>query len=229
VAALPVDRHLELVRLRHHRPGAETDDPARQRLPEVEAEDPVHALEGAFGHHQRRAAGRFLLGRLEQEDEGAGQRLQPRGEHLGGAHQDRHVTVVTAGVHHARDLGTILVLGELIDRQRVHVRAERDGAAGPAAAQDTAQARAAARAHRHAARLEELAHHARRAVLLEAELGVPVEVAAPLDEGGFEVVDVGSERVLHRSPIAGSWQRITNAAASLSCWSRARPPARRRR
>jgi hypothetical protein len=79
-----------------------------------------------FGDH-RLGAARTLLARLEHEDDIAGQLVPYLGQQPGRADQDRDVQVVAAGVHGAGDLGRVLDLGELGDRQRVHVAAQEDG------------------------------------------------------------------------------------------------------
>ncbi len=60
----------------------------------------------ALVHHQAGAADalphRALLGRLEQQLDRAGQAGALGREHLGRRHQDRHVAIVAAGMHHPR-------------------------------------------------------------------------------------------------------------------------------
>ena len=72
--------------------------------------------EGAFGEHPPGAAGlaarHALLGRLEDAASPCrGSSSCIAGEHLGGAHQDRGVGVVAAGVHHADLLAVPLGAG----------------------------------------------------------------------------------------------------------------------
>jgi hypothetical protein len=47
-----------------------------------------------------------------------------------GADQHRDVRIVAAGVHHALHLGREVEAGLLMDRERIHVRAQQDGRAG---------------------------------------------------------------------------------------------------
>jgi hypothetical protein len=88
-----------------------------------------HQLGAAFLAERRR-----LLGRLEDELDGALQLVAHRRQDLGDAHQDRDVRVVTARVHHAgfravphrADRALERDVGLFGDRQRVHVGAQRN-------------------------------------------------------------------------------------------------------
>ena len=151
-------------------------------------------VERALLEHQARPAAlagrRPLLGGLEQEQHRAGQLVAHARERLGDAEQDRGVRVVAARVHHA-DLVPVIggaharrerQPGLLGDRQRVHVGAQRDDRALRVAAQ-----------HRHHARVRDAGAHAQAelaqllgddpggALLAVAELGMLVQIAAPLD------------------------------------------------
>ena len=96
--------------------GGEPDLPGLLPAADVEAEDRLHlrVVEGALGHHERRAAllalGGPLLGRLEEEDHGPRQAVLEPGEDLGGAEEHRGVGVVAAGVH---DPGGLALVGRV--------------------------------------------------------------------------------------------------------------------
>jgi hypothetical protein len=165
---------------------------------QVEADGRVHpgVGQGPFLDHQGGAPG-GLLGRLEGEDDVPRQTRPAPGEHPGG--RDRHggVAVVSAGVHRPRDERAVLPPGDLLHRQGVHVRpdeqraARRPGAGslgplaplGPLPAQDAQDARAGqSGAHLEPRFAEQGGDALRRAVLLEGQLGVAVQVAAQPDD-----------------------------------------------
>ncbi|CAA9422098.1 MAG: hypothetical protein AVDCRST_MAG15-2262 [uncultured Rubellimicrobium sp.] len=102
---------------------------------------------------------------------------------------------MAAGVHPARDLGGVGCSGLLLHGEGVHVRAEADGGAGPVAVDDRDDAGCGdAFMHLvHAEFAQAVGHEAGRAVAVEAQFRVLVEVAAPgghvLREGGDPVDD----------------------------------------
>jgi hypothetical protein len=116
----------------------------------VESEDCAgrRVLQHALFDHQPRAAPlppwRTFLGRLENEFHGAGKIPLHPGQDFGDAHQDGHVVVVAAGVHHPHFLpvelgpdrrfeGQVHLLGH---REGIHVGAERHDRPRLAAPQD---------------------------------------------------------------------------------------------
>jgi len=160
-----------------------------QAGPVVHAEDRVHrkTLEQAVLHHLARTAAAFFR-RLEDEVHRAGKALAVGGQVLGRSQQHRHMAVVAAGVHAARNAAGVregVVLGH---RQRVHVGAQADGAAGAArrgAAQRADHAGAPEPAvHLDAPALQRARDDVGGAHLLEAEFRVGVDVASDRDDGG---------------------------------------------
>ncbi len=150
------------------------------------------ALEQAVGDHDA-AAALVLLGRLEDEADDAVE-VAGGGQVAGGAEEHRGVAVVAAGVHGAVARRAVGQVGALLDRQRVHVGAQPDGAVRAAAAQgahDPGLGQAAV--DLDAERLEALGHQRRGAHLLEGDLGVAVEVVTP----GHQLVVHGSVEIGH--------------------------------
>jgi len=163
------------------------------------------------GEHGAGAAEAFLGG-LEDEHRGAGE-IAGLGEIAGGAEQHRGMRVVAAGVHHAGGLRGPGQVGLLVDRQRVHVGPEADGATGTVALQhadDAGLADAGGDLEPEAGQFG--GDDGRGAHLLEAKLGVFVQVAADRREVGGEILDAGGDG--HRgSPVARTgWTRIGRSA-----------------
>ena len=95
--------------------------------------------------------------------------------------------VVAAGVHLPRQLGRERQAGLLVDRQRVHVGADADRAAGPRALQHRDHAGLPdAGFHGQSELLEEVRYGFRRLMLLERELGMLMEALAQRGELGSE-------------------------------------------
>ncbi len=178
VSASALDLDLEMVDGGHERAAVDADLADGQGAPEMEAECRADALEHAVVGARLRAALAFL-GRLEEEaHRGAG--LAGR-EAPGDREPHRDVPVVSAGVHAARDRRGVGLRARFLQRQRVHVGAEQDAGAGaPVVGDDPGLSHA--RAGREADRLEPRHDDSRRAVLLEGELGMPVQVAPRGDE-----------------------------------------------
>jgi hypothetical protein len=102
-----------------------------------------------------------------------------RGQQHGG------VAVVAAGVHAAVVLRAVREVVLLLQRQRVQVGAQADGALAVAAAQHADDAGAGdAGVHLEAPFAQLVGHDLRGAVLLEAEFRVGMDVAAQRDEAG---------------------------------------------
>ena len=100
----------------------------------------VHSVHGAhrksleeafFDHHP--AAALVLLGRLENEIDGAVEVALPR-ERRGRAQQHRRVAVMAARVHLALDFRRVRDAGFLVDVQRIEVGAQADRAGAGSAA-----------------------------------------------------------------------------------------------
>ena len=163
----------------HHRPRPDGEFPERQARRVVHAEHAVagEALEQAVAEH-RLGAAQSLLGRLEDEMHGAVE-VARRGEVARRAQQHGGVPVVAAGVHLAGVARLVGQVGGLLDRQRVHVGAQADGRA-VAGLQHPDHSRLADVAMHGAAEFGELAgDELGGAVLLEAELGMRMQVLPP--------------------------------------------------
>ena len=149
-----------------------------QARPVVRAEHGFHRelLEQAVLHHLARAAAAFF-GRLEDQVDRAVVVAVLR-EMLGGGEQHRRVAVVAARVHLAGARAAVREGVLLGDRQRVHVGAQADGARAAAVLQDRDDAgRSHAAVDRDAPRRELRGDQVGGALLLEAELGMGVDVA----------------------------------------------------
>jgi hypothetical protein len=151
----------------------------------------VHGVDGIAGvlveqavvHHLHGAA-HALFGRLEDQVERARELAVPR-QVLGRAQQHGRMAVVPAGMH---DAGPPAAVGQarlLLDGQRVHVGAQAYGARAAAALQAAHQAgHAQAALDLVAPGREPLGHQVAGAELLEAELGVLVDLLAHRHEFG---------------------------------------------
>ena len=187
VRRLALDADVDPGDVGHDRPRAQGDLPGGQVGQDVQPEQGVEAgiLQDAC-RDQPLGAAFFLLGRpllagLEDEDDGAGQALAHRGQQLGGGQHVGHVGVVAAGVHPPRVLRGAGQPGRLLDGQGVHVGAQPDHGAGAAAAQDGLDAGAGdARAHFEPQFFQVGGDEGGRLLLLEAELGDLVQLAAQL-------------------------------------------------
>ena len=151
------------------------------------------ALEEAVLDH-RPAAAQPFLGRLKDEVHGAVE--CPRlGEVARRAQQHGGMPVMAAGMHAAIVARAVGKAVGLLDWQRVHIGAQADAARRAAAAQDADDAGAADAAMHHAAEPRQpLGHQIRGAPLLEAELGMGVDVAAPLGQFVGEFADARDRR-----------------------------------
>ena len=203
VPALPVDGDLDAVGGRHRRAGRDADPACGKRGPVVER---VHllgrkALEQPVVDHRLGASVAFLSG-LEDEIRSAVE-IARLVKITGGGEQHRRVTVVAAAVHPAvvgRPVGEVVLL---LHRQRVHVGAQADRAAAfVAAPHDHGDHAGAADAGvvLDAERGQRLANDARRALLLETQLGMRVQVAADRRERVGVVADVVDGR--HQCAVA---------------------------
>ena len=77
-------------------------------------------------HHRQRPAQSFF-GRLKNKLDRAGDLFAKRRQHLRHRQPNRGVTIVPAGVHHARGLRNVIGLIRFDDRQGVHIKAQQDG------------------------------------------------------------------------------------------------------
>jgi hypothetical protein len=187
VAAVALDADREGARRRHQR--ARPGDELALRVArggDVQAVGGVDVLarrrQDAFVDHVAGTVPALFAG-LEHEHDVAGQVGLARGEEPGGADQPRGVQVVTAGVHGAVERRGELLAAGFGDRERVHVAAQQDGAAGPAAAQDGGDRREVlAEAGFQTEPVQRREHALLGARQVQADLGDAVQVAAEGDQ-----------------------------------------------
>ena len=118
-------------------------------------------------------------------------------------------------------LRRVLEPGVLGHRQRVHVAAQQDRRAGPAAVEDPDDARGArARRQRQTEPVDRFEDAVLGAGQVEADLGLQVEVAAYLDGAGKQVAGLVDEGVEHAPSVRPPAQGFGN-------WFRGRAPAAR--
>jgi hypothetical protein len=137
---------------------------------------PKICSQGNFSNSPSLTIASALLGRLKDEMDGAVE-VACRRKVLGGAQQHGRVAVMAAGMHAALVLAAMIEGIVLVHRQRVHVGAQPNGArivADPDGADDAGLADAGR--DLAAPFLELLGHDLRRPLLLEAELGMGVDV-----------------------------------------------------
>ena len=181
VAASPLHGDPERVGGGHERACRHADPPGLDIGEDVRADDGVHTVERTCGDELSRAAGRQLLGVLEEESHLTGQLASSRGKRLRDGQEPGGVHVVPTRVHHAVTRRGEVDAARLVDGQRVHVCAQRQHR--PVT---TAQPRDHARRRRTrdlepADRVQLPLDERRRLDLLERQLGVRVQVAAPRD------------------------------------------------
>ena len=222
VPARPAHPQLDEVGCRRDRPGVHAHGPRVELGVAVDAEHRADAVEPALADDVDGTARHRLLRRLEDQPHRPGD-VGPRGERDERARrtEDRHgVRVVAAGVGDAVDrraVADVLLVGH---RQRVDVGPQRDDGRArlDVADGDVAhQARTDVEALGREAEVAQVLPDVRRGrVLLPAQLGVRVEVAAHLDEhrlvGGDQRGDpVARTRLLHHG---GEPSRATAPARS---------------
>ena len=145
----------------------------------VHAEDAVagEAVEQAVLDHRLGAAA-ALLGRLEDEMHGAVE-VARLGEVAGGAQQHRGVAVVAAGMHAARVLRAVGEgVGSSIGSASMSARSPMARGSLPVAARRPRRS-CRCRVHLEAELLQLARHDVGGALLLEAELGMRMQVAPP--------------------------------------------------
>src|SRR5919197_3828199 len=188
------------------------------------AVDEVDAAGPAGRHEIARAARRRLLGVLEDEADLAAGELM-RAEDPRCAEQHRGVAVVATGVHRAWVLRREVDAALLRDRERVDVRAQRDGrtrAAGGQAGEHAVLGRALDLQAIEA--LERPGDERGGLALLEARLGMAVQVPAPLDDLLLHALDPTPPP--RRQSAAGRRRWAARRARARA--ARARPSTRRR-
>ena len=105
--------------------------PGSDRRIDMKSDDGIETVGRALAHHFLTAAGKCLLGRLEDDPNFAGQRLQP-GQRQGDAGPDGGMDVVAAGMHDRGNLGAEIEAFGFLNRQGVEIGPKPDSrAAGP--------------------------------------------------------------------------------------------------
>ena len=125
VAARPEDPQIHHVRGGGDGAGLEPDPAGLQPRIAVQREQSAHPVQRAGGDHIVRAAGKDLLGGLEDQPHPAADVTGP-GQRPGGTEQHGEVHVVAAGMRDLRQRRGVGQSGRLRDRQRVDVGAQPD-------------------------------------------------------------------------------------------------------
>ncbi|MNT32129.1 hypothetical protein D3C72_1679920 [compost metagenome] len=150
------------------------------------------AVEQTVVDHFAGAAAAFL-GRLEDQVHGAVEGLVLR-QMARRAEQHRGVAVVAAGVHLAGVLRAVIKGVRFLQRQRVHVGAQADGARAVAVADHAHQAGGAQAAmHFDAPGFQIPRDYVGGALFFEAEFRVGVDIAADRLDFGLRLQDFGNE------------------------------------
>ncbi len=154
----------------------------------------LRAVHHAVGDHRLHAADAFL-GRLEHQLHRAGKLRRQLLQHRRDAEQRGGVDVVAARMHQPRLRAGERQAGLLLDRQRVHVGADRQHRARPAALDQSDHAGPPdARLVADAQPRQLARHHAGGAHLLEAEFRMRVDVAADLDQRWLDALGGVADR-----------------------------------
>ncbi len=176
------NRQVQFVGRRVDGTGRDADRSGRQTRIDVQHRHrvDVRIVEHA-GRDHRFGAARAFFRRLKEQHDVAVQRRAARTQFARRAEQHRGVRVVTAGVHLARHFARARFARIFIDRQRVHVGAQRGRAARQRAA-DHADDAGPGHAPVLDAELVEFALDQRRGLMLfEPELGMAMDLAPNRD------------------------------------------------
>ena len=193
-----LDADGEVIAGGHAVAGSNADIGSVQRAPDVLAEDGVNAVEDVVIDIVLCAAGHFLTG-LEQELDLALELVLLLKQDVSRAEQHGHVVIVAAGVHDALVLGSELKAGAFFDGQSIDIGTQHDGAAGPAGVESGDQAGVVGEGldlHTHLLKLRD--ESLGGLPLLEAELGMRVEISPALDNIGFVLLCQSFN--VHKSP-----------------------------
>ena len=185
MAAPPCDLDVELISGRHDR------SPAGGKCADCHAGMIVHAvdlpdseiLHHAIGNHFARTA-TALFRRLEDDRDGTA-KIARLGKVFGRSQQHRGVPVMAAGMHLARRFRGPGLAGHLVDRQRIHVGAQADHGTIAAIALDDADDAGPADPGLHhitAEFIELRGHEGRRAMHIEQQFGILMQMTAPLSD-----------------------------------------------
>lgn len=206
VPTFAADDRLELVDLRHRRPGDDPNLALGKAGPVVQAIDLVDPVEGALvDHHPGTTTVHAFFGRLEDQPHAAGDLSAMSGQQRGGAQQDRRMAVVSALVRDPVVDGAVGQIGVFAHGERVEIGSQGDARGQSRAAlagrrgcvrirrEVCDQPGARAIAGRVAEPLEPAANQSLSSVLLETQLGVLMDVVSKLAELGCEFPEVGVE------------------------------------
>ena len=193
-----LDADGEVIAGGHAIAGSNADIGSIQSAPDVLAEDGVNAVEDVVIDIVLCAAGHFLTG-LEQELDLALELILLLEQDVSRAEQHGHVVIVAAGVHDALVLRSEVKAGAFLYRQSIDIRTQHDGAAGLTGVESCDQTGIVGEGldlHTHLLKLcdESLGG----LPLLEAELGMRVEVSPALDDIGFVLLCQSFN--VHKSP-----------------------------
>src|SRR5437867_7205585 len=193
VTTTSFDMDLDPIGRRHHRAWSYCNAAWRQAGPVVQSINFIggKAFEQTVFDH-RLTAGEALLTWLKDEINGAVEPARTR-QIARGAEQHGGVPVVAAAVHPALEARHVREVVLLVHRQRIHVRAQADATSAVLTlaanhADDTGLTDA--RVVRDPEHIELAGHDFGRAMLLEAKLGMRVQIAPQRGELGVLLRDV---------------------------------------
>ena len=179
MAAFAGQGNFKRVERGHHRPAADRHLAQRHTRPVVQRVNGIHreALKQPLLYHFPRAA-QVLLGGLENKVHGtakaAGLRQMRRCRQ-----QNRAMTIMAAGVHHARIARFIADIALLGDRQRVHIGPQANHRTGAVLqGRDHAGTRQPAM-HLEAKRREQFSHPTRGLLFLIPQLRASMKITSP--------------------------------------------------
>ena len=208
MAALALDADLEKVGGGIERADASGELSGGKAGAVVDAKDRLHreAFEQAVADHRARAAlgmavgaaiaERFFGGLKDQMDRAI--EIARRGQMLGGAEQHRGVAVMAAGVHHARIGRAVIRCARLGHWQRVDIGADADRAVRLSSPErcDDAGAADAGLDFLDPEFAQQVDDEGAGAMLVESELGMLVDMAAPAGHVGFEMGEIDRHGVV---------------------------------
>ena len=171
----------------------------------MHAEHRIHmrVFEHARFDHRLGATGRKLLGRLEEQFDGAGELIAPVHQQLGDPDQHRGVGVVTAGMHGARNRRHVIDLVLFEDRKRVHIGPDqRDPLIAGFGTTDQRRDAGFGDAGLDildSYRLQPFENVSCALVAIQPDLRNGVQVASVGDDPRHNFIDIGSQRIGHRA------------------------------
>ena len=196
MSALPANGDGETIGGGHCRTGAHLDHTDRRVLVDVDAEGRIdlRILQHARFDHRLGATGGQFLRRLEEEFHRTGKVVATLQQQSRRAQEHGGVGVVTAGVHDAGRLRSVVDLVLFKDRKRIHIGAQQDcwPIAALAAADETGHAGLGyTGAHVFDAEgAQPVRHDAGRAEFLVSQFRMLVQITPVGDHAGQDLVDV---------------------------------------